>query len=235
MRLNDTNSDFTIVIPTLNEEEALKKLLPILDNIIPGANVIITDDGSKDRTKEVCEKFQGRISVVFLDRTKEKIHGLTISVLDAIKNTDTKYFIVMDADLQHPPEKLPEMMEKLLEGYDLVVGKRIKVEGDWPFSRRIISWTATFLGKLSLLLRGRNRCKDIMSGFFGGKTNIFKKEISQNFDKFALKGYKVLFDFLKIHKDKLKIAEVDYVFGTREIGKSKISKKVIWEFFKSLF
>jgi len=229
------NTNLTIIIPTINEEDSLKKLFPLLEDIAPHAKVIVADDGSKDGTKEVCETFEGDLEISFLDRSQEPIHGLTISVLDAIKKTDTGYFIVMDADLQHPPEKVPEMLQKLLDGYDLVVGRRVKVAGHWPLSRRLISWGATTLGKIALFFRRRNICRDIMSGFFGGKTEIFKKEVEENYEKFALKGYKVLFDFLKIHKGKIKIAEVDYVFGLRSTGESKISKKVIWEFFKSLF
>ena len=228
-------SKVTLILPTLNEEKSLTELFPILEKNVPGIKVIVADDGSKDNTKGVSESFQGNLDIFFLDRKNEPIHGLTVSVLHGIKITTTPYFIVMDADLQHPPTKLPEFIERLQENNDLVVGKRVQVVNDWPFHRKVISWGATFLGKLALIIRGRNRCSDIMSGFFGGKTELFKKVIDEHYDEFALKGYKVLFDFLKITRQKLKIAEVEYVFGSRHFGSSKIGFKTIWIFFKSLF
>ena len=84
-------------------------------------------------------------------------------------------------------------------------------------------------------IRRRNTVKDIMTGLYGSKTELWKEVISENRERFTLEGYKVLFDFLKIHPEKLKIGYVDYVFGTRRTGESKITKKVIWLYFKSLF
>ncbi|MHA1685827.1 MAG: glycosyltransferase [Candidatus Heimdallarchaeaceae archaeon] len=228
-------SEVTLILPTLNEEKSLTELFPILEEIVPGIKVIIADDGSKDDTKGVCENFQGNLDIFFLDRKDEPIHGLTVSVLHGINLTTTPYFIVMDADLQHPPTKIPEFIIKLQESNDLVVGKRVQVVNEWPLHRKLISWGATFLGKLALILRNRNRCADIMSGFFAGKTELFKEVIEKHYNEFALKGYKVLFDFLKITRQKLKIAEVEYVFGSRHFGSSKIGFKTIWIFFKSLF
>ena len=98
-----------------------------------------------------------------------------------------------------------------------------------------MSIIASLAGKISLFIRRRNRVKDIMSGFFASKTELWKKIIADKEDEFTLEGYKVLFDFLKIYPFKLKINHVDYVFGIRDYGESKISGKVIWLYFKSLF
>jgi len=228
-------SDLTIIIPTLNEENSIPTLLSEIEKNVPKTNVIISDDGSRDRTKEHAESYEGDINVVFLDREKEKIHGLTISVLDAIKKCQTSLFLVMDGDLQHPPEAIPDFYELLKKKKDLVVGRRIKILGKWPIHRRIISFVATSFGKLSLLVRGKNRTKDIMTGFFASKKKIWTSDIKKNLNRFTLEGYKVLFDFLKIYPSKLNIGEVDYVFGIRYHGESKISSKVIWLYFKSLF
>ena len=116
------------------------------------------------------------------------------------------------------------------EGADIVIGRRIKVE-DWPFTRKLMSFTAQFMAYTSLLIRRRQRPKDIMSGFFGGKVNIVKPLLAS--DKLALKGYKLLFDILKILPRDAKIEQFGYVFKNREFGDSKIGKTQIWEFFKS--
>jgi len=228
-------SELTIIIPTLNEEDSIPILLKEIEDKITGVNVIISDDGSKDRTKELVESFYGNINVKFLDRKKKKIHGLTISVLDAIKICDTPLFLVMDGDLQHPPDKIVEFYAKLKENYDLVGGKRIEVLGKWPIHRKLMSIIATYAGRFSLLIRRRNRTKDIMSGFFASKTEIWKELLKSKEKEFTLEGYKVFFDFLKIYPFKLKLSHVDYIFGIRGQGESKINSKVIWLYFKSLF
>ncbi|MHA1865192.1 MAG: glycosyltransferase [Candidatus Heimdallarchaeaceae archaeon] len=231
----NTFSNLTIIIPTLNEEKAIQILLEKLEQYAPGAKVIITDDGSTDNTKSNVISFKGNLNVQFLDRSKNHVHGLTASVLDAILQTETTYFLVMDADLQHPPKKIPEFHEKLNNGFDLVVGKRRKVKEKWSFHRRLISYSATILGKIVLFLRNKNKCQDIMSGFFASRTEIWKDIIQKRENKFALEGYKLLFDFLKNFPNKLKIQEVEYDFGHRDYGSSKINKRVIWLYFKSLF
>ena len=233
---NETSfSDLTIIIPTLNEEKSIGILLKDLENEIPQASVIVADDGSEDKTKEITEAFEGNLKITFLDRKEEEIHGLTISVLDSIKICETEYFLVMDGDMQHPPSKIKEFYKLLKGNYELVGGKRIEVVGGWSLYRKAMSIFATWLGKIILVLRGRNRLKDIMSGFFASKTQIWKDFIEANTHRFELRGYKVLFDFLRSYPTKLKIGEVQYTFGTRNLGESKISSKVIWLYFRSLF
>ncbi|MHA1303237.1 MAG: glycosyltransferase, partial [Candidatus Heimdallarchaeaceae archaeon] len=230
-----TYSDLTIIIPTLNEEETITLLLQEIEKNAPQCHVIVADDGSTDKTRDNVLSFKGSVNIYFLNRVSEPIHGLTISVLEGIKRTTTQYFLVMDADLQHPPEEIPKFYTYLSQGADLVVGERKEVVGEWPFHRKLISYLATWLGSLSLILRHRNRVNDIMSGFFASKTDIWKEIINQNYSQFTLRGYKILFDFLKIYPKKLNVEHVKYVFGTRNHGSSKINKKIIWLFFKSLF
>ncbi|MHA1199613.1 MAG: glycosyltransferase [Candidatus Heimdallarchaeaceae archaeon] len=228
-------SNLTIIIPTLNEEKSIGQLLELLEEISPKINVIVSDDGSKDKTKEIVESHQGNVNTFFLDRKNENIHGLTVSVMDAICECKTPYFMVMDGDLQHPPEVVPDFHKMLNQGFNLVAGNRIEVAGKWGLYRKLMSYTAVLLGRLALAIRRRNKVKDIMTGLYGSEVNLWKDIINENREKFTLEGYKVLFDFLKIYPQKLKIGYVDYVFGTRSSGESKITKKVIWLYFKSLF
>ncbi|MCE7741771.1 MAG: glycosyltransferase [Candidatus Heimdallarchaeota archaeon] len=228
-------SDLTIIIPTLNEEKSIGQLLGLLEEISPKVNVIVSDDGSKDKTKEIVESHQGSVNTFFLDRKNEAIHGLTASVIDAICKCQTPYFMVMDGDLQHPPEVVPDFHEMLNQGFNLVAGNRVEVAGKWGLYRKLMSYTAVLLGRLALAIRRKNKVKDIMTGLYGSEASLWKDVIKENREKFTLEGYKVLFDFLKIYPQKLKVGYVDYVFGTRNTGESKITKKVIWLYFKSLF
>ena len=228
-------SNLTIIIPTLNEEKSMEQLLGLIEKYTPNVNIIVSDDGSKDKTKEIVESYKGNINTVFLDRKNKEIHGLTISVIDGITICKTPFFMVMDGDLQHPPEVIPKFYEMLVQGYELVVGNRIEVAGKWGIHRKIMSYTAILLGKIALAIRRRNRVKDIMTGLYGSKTDLWREIIYKESKKFTFEGYKVLFDFLKIYPQKLKIGYVDYIFGTRSSGESKITKRIIWLYFKSLF
>jgi len=227
-------SDLTVIIPTLNEEKNIAKLLGLIEKNCRGCHIIVSDDGSKDRTQKLVKQKAARNpKILLLDRSSEKVKGLTISVLDGVRAAITDYLAVIDGDLQHPPEKIPEILKKLRQGYDVVVGTREKVKTKWAFHRKIMSKTAILMGRLRLLLKGIY-VKDVVSGFFGTKTPMFKQAIKEHEGSFEPRGYKVLFDYLKQLK-KPKIGEVYYIFGLRTGGTSKINKSHIWLYFKSMF
>ena len=224
-------SDTTVVIPTLNEELNILELLNLIENLYKNISIIVSDDGSTDKTQEIIKRYNNKNKKIkLLDRSKKIIHGLTASVVHASKTVKTKYTIVMDGDLQHPPEKLNEIVKALREGNELVVGGRKKVFG-WPLNRRIISEIATLLGKSRLLLKGAT-CEDILSGFFGIKTKLVQ-DIDIN--KFEMKGYKILFDILKNIDKNTKIKNICYDFGMRKRGHSKIGLRQVISFLKALF
>ena len=213
----------TVIIPTLNESQNITELLETIRRNYPEAKVIVADDGSTDGTKEkVSATGRKNRNIKLLDRSSEKLHGLTASVIDAVKTADSEFVAVIDGDLQHPPEKIKEITKKLEEGNDIAIGTREKVEGIWPLQRRIMSKTATTLAQLRL----RRMLRDPMSGFFGAKTAMFRKVLAEKEAKFEKKGYKVLFELLK-YAPNAKIAEVSYTFRERAGGKSKIGKKQV--------
>ena len=228
-------NQLTVIIPTLNERNNIDKIITRLLSLYPQVSIIIADDGSIDGTDEVVLNWSSKNPKVrFLDRQNEPIKGLTISLVDALKITETDYFFIIDCDFQHPPEQVADGLRLLLEGYQLVIGTRSSVKG-WSFYRKLISWGATTLGKFSLLLRRRPRPKDIVSGFFGGDTQFIRELIDQHPKTISPKGYKLLFDLLKVMPRKTSIGEFTYVFQTRKAGESKIGMKQILVYFRSLF
>lgn len=232
--IDDQYDDTTVIIPTLNESENISKLIDTIEKLYPKINILVADDGSTDGTTQiVLQKHEYNTKIRLLDRSN-KLHGLTASILDAIDNVDTEYSIVIDGDFQHPPEKIRDISSSLKIGNDLAVGTRMKVE-NWGIFRHAISIGATKLGVISLKLRRSARCKDIMSGFFGVRTEVMKEYIEKNQPFFKGEGYKVLFDLLKLLPADVKLAEVPYVFRNREEGHSKINKKHMVVYFKSLF
>lgn len=225
-----SHANTTIIIPTLNEAQNITELLDTIKRNYAEARVIVADDGSTDGTKEkVTAIGRKNKNIKLLDRSSEKLHGLTASVIDAVKISDSAFVAVIDGDLQHPPEKIKEIAKKLEEGNDIAIGTREKVEGNWPLQRRIMSKTATILAQLKL----RRMIKDPMSGFFGARTSLFRKVLAENEVEFEKKGYKVLFELLKYAPD-AKIAEVRYIFRERSGGKSKIGKKQVIAMARSL-
>lgn len=223
--------DLCIITPTLNEKDNISRFIELCKKFYPMAKLIVSDDGSKDGTKEIVLKYKG---VIFLDRKKEPVHGLAASVVDAINTCDRDYFIVIDADLQHPIEKIKDIYDRLNKGYDIVIGRRIKITEKWPIFRKLISKTAILLGRVRLMFK-RVKIKDVMSGFFGFRTNLAREILSDYYYKFELNGYKILFDFLKYLPKRAKVSEMDYVFSMRKQGKSKINKKIMFYYFRSLF
>lgn len=215
-------SDLTVIIPTLNEREDLPKLIGILRRSYKGIRIIVSDDGSTDGTKEAVESI-GRHTkdVLFLDRSKRRIHGLTASVVDAAMLVRTKKIVVMDGDMQHPPNKVGEIA-RALDSNEIVIGVRSAIK-NWDIHRRIISNSVNALAYSTFKLRGRHTTKDMMSGFFGIRSKLFKGLIKKNSTKFTGEGYKVLLDVLRMADRSARVAEIHYsTFQDRRHGRSKL-------------
>lgn len=233
--MNDHGPIATIIIPTLNEERSIGALIDEIFSTNPTLLVIVVDDNSSDHTGRVvaerAEQYPGRVT--FFSRTSAEKRGITASVLDASHQVTTEYFVVMDGDLQHPPEAIPEMIDKLKQGADVVAGYRLPYEEKQAAHRVLATRVSTALAKAALLLHGV-KVRDPMSGFFAANTKIFCENVSSSPERFEPEGYKVLFDFLKIVGTSVKIAEVPYNFRIRLGGKSKLSAKHGWLFLRSL-
>ena len=230
-------SDTTVIIPTLNEEDNIGKLLNYISNTYRGIKVIVADDGSTDDTKNTVLKFsKDNTNIRFLDRANSAIHGITASVLDAAKLVDPKNIkniLVIDGDFQHPPKKIKDIIYALQKA-DIVIAIRKKITGSWGAHRKAMSKVATFLGKTRLKISGL-QCNDPLSGFFGIKANLFRAIAKKHSKKFEMKGYKILFDLLKYLPSESNLAQVAYTFNIRNKGESKIKLIHMWYFLRSLF
>ena len=229
-------NDFTIVLPTLNEEDTIGILIEKLHRSMAGVHVIVADDGSTDGTRKAVELQRKGGRVEFMDRKalgREK--GLTASIADGILHSRTRYVVVMDADLQHPPETVKRVAGALLEGNGLAVAVRADVKS-WQLYRKVISKALIMLGYAILVARGSERCSDIFSGFFGVERRLFERTYSANKGRFVGGGYKVLFDFLKCsRRGSVRIAEIPYSFGLRKYGASKAGVRQGLCLFQSFF
>lgn len=220
----------SLIIPTLNERENIIFLLKNLKPVLNGddTEIIVVDDDSPDLTWKIVEDYrQGNNGIAVIRRLGKR--SLSGSIIDGFKDAKGQIIGVIDADMSHDITKLPEMIKEIERGCELVVGsRRIKGGGayKWPVHRKLMSDIATFLTKFLLNLK----LTDPMSGFFVLDRSLYEKIR----DKLSGKGYKILIEIYILGKPQ-KIKEIPFIFKDRHQGYSKLSLKVIIEFFKMLF
>jgi len=225
--------DTTIITPTLNEAKNIERLLCVLTVQYPGISVIVADDGSRDGTQDIVRKFEDKNKRIFLLDRSGKKKGLTASVLDGVMNSKTSYVVVMDADFQHPPEVIKSIIGQLRDGSQVVVGTRTSMPEDWGFIRFLTSSVAIHLGRLRLRIGGAY-VRDVVSGFFGARGDLFREQIRNCSHRFVPEGYKVCLDLLKTLPGSTRVTEAPYSFKLRKEGQSKMGIKHVIAYFKSL-
>ena len=225
-----------MVVPTYNERENIVELARRLDKVMKEYSIpyelIVVDDNSPDGTAEAARSVSKELwgSVRVIVRKNER--GLASAVLRGFEVANGRYLIVMDADLQHPPEDVPRIIEKLKSGCDVVIASRYVKGGgieNWSFIRKVISKGATWLAWVMLpKIRGVH---DPMSGFFGIKREIVERGLEQG--RYNPKGFKILLEL--IAKSNVRnICEVPFVFRNRLAGESKLGSKVMIEYLEHL-
>ncbi|AAL80182.1 dolichol monophosphate mannose synthase [Pyrococcus furiosus DSM 3638] len=219
----------SVIIPTYNERENLEELFSRIDNALQGLNyeIVVVDDDSPDRTWEKAQELSSKYPVKVIRRTKEK--GLSSAVIRGFKEASGDVFVVMDADLQHPPEVIPKLIEAIKNGSDIAIGSRYvkggKVE-NWPFYRKLISKGAIMVGRIALpKIRD---IKDPVSGFFA-----LRKEVVEGVELNPI-GFKILMEIL-IKGKYSKVVEVPFTFGIRARGESKLKGKTIFEYLRHIY
>jgi len=218
--------DCTVILPTYNEEANIGKMIERIRILYPDFRILVMDDNSADGTKGIVERIiENDANVSFVTRDVND-KGLSASIIHGIVKTETEFFINMDSDFQHPPEALKDIHERLVSGSDLVIGVR-KDRTALGFKRWLGSWIAHMLADLTLKFAGKQSSSDIMSGLFGGRTEVFRPVIEKNEPEFERKGFKALFDLLKFSPADIRIEEICFEFGERHGGESKIGSKII--------
>eukprot|EP00808_Paulinella_micropora_P000987 g57121.t1 len=181
--------------------------------------LIIVDDNSQDGTEEKVEQLRKEgFAVRIIVRTKEK--GLSSAVIAGFEQALGTRLLCMDADLQHPPEKVPELV-RCLQDKEFVIGTRygkgVAIDRDWPLHRRVISMGARALALPLTTLT------DPMSGFFGLQRETFERAKQSKLNPM---GYKIAME-LYVKAGVRSAAEVPFSFGVRTAGESKLTGKVI--------
>ncbi|MBP3385238.1 MAG: glycosyltransferase [Candidatus Methanomethylophilaceae archaeon] len=214
----------TVVIPTYNEEKNIVNMAKCLREMYPDFKIMFMDDNSTDRSKELIDGLNDPNTLIVTRKPEER--GLAASVFQGILECGTDYFMTIDCDFQHPPEALGRMYAEMEKGADLTIGVR-EDRFALGFVRWAGSWAFNIFADLYLIWHGKKFSKDIMSGLFAGRTDVFVPVIKENWDGLEMQGWKVLLDLLKFGPKKLKIANVKYKFGKRAEGESHINPRVV--------
>jgi dolichol-phosphate mannosyltransferase len=219
----------SVIIPTYNEKDNIAPLVKRIHQALSGHDyeIVIVDDNSQDSTIEIAKKLMPQYPVKLFVRREER--GLATAVIHGIKQASGNIIGVIDADLQHPPEVLPRLLEAVEGGADMVFASRYVKGGgcpNWGLSRRIVSKVA--LKMAHIFLPSSRRVKDPLSGFF-----MFRRE-KVDLDKLKPIGYKIALEIMLVGSFK-NIVEVPFVFEERSAGQSKLRPQQQFDYLKHLF
>jgi glycosyltransferase involved in cell wall biosynthesis len=157
-------SDVSIVLPAKNEAEGLRKTLPMICKLHPEAEVIVVNDGSDDDTEAVCREFG--VNVV----THPQSMGNGAAIKTGARHATRDTLVFMGGDGQHNPKDIARLLQRLREGYDMVVGARSR-ESQASLARLFGN---TFYNKLASWIVAK-KIEDLTSGFRAVKAAKFKE------------------------------------------------------------
>lgn len=210
---------FSIILPVLNEEKNIEKLIFLISKYLKGYifEIIFIDDNSSDKTRKVIQKYISK-KIKYILRTSN--HDLTLSCFLGIQKSKYKNIIIMDSDLQHDPKYLPKIVNLyFLKKLDFVVAVRnFNEDQELGVIRR---FSSIFLSYIFNYFLGY-RVSDPMSGFFMFKKSIYYKYRHHLFGK----GWKILADLI-YNKEKFLTKELRIKFLKRSENKSKMNLKVL--------
>jgi dolichol-phosphate mannosyltransferase len=205
----------SVIVPTYNERD---NLAPLTERIFAtlgtdAAELLVVDDNSPDGTVAVAGELSERFPVRCLVRREER--GLATAVIHGLREARGELCVVMDADLSHPPEAIPRLLEAMRDPQvTLVIGSRFvpggKVDLHWPLHRRLNSWAAR------MLARPLTSVRDMMAGFFC----VRRRELE--LDRLDPIGYKIALELIVRHGWK-HVVEVPITFSDRSAGQTKLN------------
>lgn len=226
--ISETKPYLSIIIPTLREADNLRPLTEQVFGALSGvdypAEMIIIDDDSRDGTDAIVADLAEQHPVRLVVRVDEK--DLSTAVLRGFDEAAGDVFLVMDADLSHPPASVPALVEPIrADRADFVIGSR-RVEGgsieNWPWFRHLTSRVA------AALARGVTEVRDPMAGFF-----CLKRDVWRQCGRLRPIGYKIALELL-VRSGVRRVVEVPITFTDRAAGKSKMRLKTHWDYLRHL-
>ena len=239
-------SGLSIVLPTINEAENLKKLIPqivseVSELSIPIFEVIIVDDGSTDNTSKLVENLSKEFQFLQIIQRDEE-PSLPLSIWEGIQSSKYDYVLWMDADGSMPAKTVRELIEILNQNKNsVIIGSRF-IDGGGYKGGRDLEETSLFnaiknvknsndsvfgmifsiIFNKFLKILFKTSLTDITSGFIVGKKEYFKEQsfINANYGDYFIY---LVSDFIK---NKVDIIEIGYICETRMFGTSKTASNI---------
>ncbi|MGR6741157.1 glycosyltransferase [Microbacterium sp. F1-18] len=211
--------DLTIVVPTFNEGPNVVELLRRIGDAVDDRmiEVVFVDDSTDDTPAIIERAARAADFPVRLIHRDEPVAGLGGAVVEGIRAANSSWCLVMDGDLQHPPEDIPRLLARADRGdVDVVVASRYIAGGD---SKGLADATRTTVSRASTLLtkamfpRKLGECSDPMTGFFLVNRDTI------DVDALRPRGFKILLEILA--RRHMRVAEVPFAFAPRYAGSSK--------------
>ncbi|MGA9529348.1 MAG: polyprenol monophosphomannose synthase [Terriglobales bacterium] len=217
-----------LIIPTYNERENIASLVARIRSAVGAVPILFADDNSPDGTGDEIRRIQeGDANVHLLARPGKNGYGAACrdAMKKVLQENLAEYVIQSDADLSHPPELLPRMLE-LLKTHPVVVGSRYVTGGgakNWSFPRRTLSFGANIYARIFT----GGPVHDMTAGFVGYRTEVLRKI---DLDEIHSEGYAFLMEMkFKLHRRGATFCEFPIIFCERESGKSKFDRKILFE------
>ena len=205
----------TVVVPTYNERENIAPLAERVFATIEADNteLLIVDDNSPDETAQAATALSQRYPIRCIVRQDER--GLSTAVIRGLREAHGELCVVMDADLSHPPESIPWLLETMKDpAVEMAIGSRFvpggKIDLHWPLHRRLNSWVAR------MMARPLTRAKDMMAGFFCVRRGDL------HLDQLDPIGYKIALELIVRHRWR-NVVEVPITFCDRAVGETKLN------------
>jgi dolichol-phosphate mannosyltransferase len=217
-----------VIIPTYNERENLPRLVPTVLAQDPRIEILIIDDASPDGTGAVADQLAAEEPRVHVLHREGKL-GLGTAYLTGFRwalERGYTYIFEMDADFSHDPAHLPQFLDAIGTA-DVVLGSRY-LEGrvtvvNWPITRLLLSYGANIYARIVTGLP----VADATGGF-----KCFRREVLEaiDLDRIESEGYAFQIEItLRAWKKGFRIKEIPIVFTDRDVGESKMSRRIIWE------
>lgn len=218
-----------VIIPTYNEIENMKALLPVLMNLKQQFDVLVVDDSSPDGTAQFVKEFaqtQPRVHVL-VRAAKQGLGKAYLAGFDWGLKNNYDVLTEMDADFSHAPHHLDEILA-LIEKHEVVIGSRYVPGGgtvNWGLMRKIISRGGSLYSRLIL----GYPLRDWTGGF-----NCWRREVLEKINLSGIRsnGYSFQIELkYKALKNGFHIHESPIIFEDRRVGQSKMSLKIVLEAF----
>jgi dolichol-phosphate mannosyltransferase len=218
-----------VVLPTYSERENICELIPIILKKGPNIKVLVVDDNSPDGTGQaVAEMARTSERVSLLSRSGK--FGLGTAYVDGfkwvLKHSDADYIMEMDADFSHNPDRIPDFVARVDEGYDVVIGSRY-LKGvsvvNWPIRRLILSYAASRYARWATGIP----LKDQTTGY-----KCFRRRVLEalDLDGICSDGYAFQIELnYRAMEQGFELAEIPIIFEDRQNGYSKMNRRIVWE------